>query len=122
MRSYFRREPANFRKCCPAKTAIAIWAMSGGMPWNWTWPRRGGGRKIADRSVVVYPKGVWDKDAILPLRVSSGLSSLADTVVLSGDQTLAQVPLTTIDKLVQELALPRVDMIKMDIEGAERQA
>jgi UDP-3-O-acyl-N-acetylglucosamine deacetylase len=30
-----------------------------------------------------------------------------------------QVPLTTIDKLVAELNLPRVDFIKMDIEGAE---
>ena len=29
------------------------------------------------------------------------------------------VPLTTIDKLVAELKLPRVDFIKMDIEGAE---
>jgi FkbM family methyltransferase len=32
------------------------------------------------------------------------------------------VPLTTIDKLVSELNLPRVDFIKMDIEGAEKLA
>jgi hypothetical protein len=30
--------------------------------------------------------------------------------------------LTTIDKLVAELRLPRVDFIKMDIEGAEPKA
>ena len=29
------------------------------------------------------------------------------------------VPLTTIDKIVNELGLERVDFIKMDIEGAE---
>jgi hypothetical protein len=32
------------------------------------------------------------------------------------------VPLTTIDKLVAELGLARVDFIKMDIEGAEKPA
>ena len=30
--------------------------------------------------------------------------------------------MTTVDKLVAELRLPRVDFIKMDIEGAERKA
>ena len=33
-----------------------------------------------------------------------------------------QLPLTTIDKLVVELKLDRVDFIKMDIEGAEQRA
>ena len=33
-----------------------------------------------------------------------------------------QVLLTTIDKIVEELQLERVDFIKMDIEGAERKA
>jgi hypothetical protein len=33
-----------------------------------------------------------------------------------------KLPLTTIDKIVAELKLPRVDLIKMDVEGAERQA
>src|SRR5260370_17207178 len=32
------------------------------------------------------------------------------------------LPLTTIDKIVSELALDRVDFIKMDIEGAEPNA
>jgi hypothetical protein len=32
------------------------------------------------------------------------------------------VPLTTIDKIVAELSLPRVDFIKMDVEGAEVRA
>ena len=35
---------------------------------------------------------------------------------------MARVPLTTVDKLVAELKLPRVDFIKMDIEGAEPKA
>jgi len=32
------------------------------------------------------------------------------------------VPLVTTDQLVRELNLPRVDFIKMDIEGAEQKA
>ncbi len=32
------------------------------------------------------------------------------------------VPLTTIDRLVEELKLERVDFIKMDVEGAEQRA
>jgi hypothetical protein len=33
-----------------------------------------------------------------------------------------EAPLTTIDKMVEELRLPKVDFIKMDIEGAEQKA
>jgi hypothetical protein len=33
-----------------------------------------------------------------------------------------EVPVTTVDRLVAELQLPRVDFVKMDIEGAERKA
>jgi hypothetical protein len=33
-----------------------------------------------------------------------------------------QVPVTTVDRLMTELQLPRVDFIKMDIEGAEQRA
>jgi hypothetical protein len=33
-----------------------------------------------------------------------------------------EVPLTTVDKMVDELHLTRVDFIKMDIEGAEQRA
>jgi hypothetical protein len=37
-----------------------------------------------------------------------------------GEETI--VPLTTIDRIVSELELSRVDFIKMDIEGAESNA
>ena len=33
-----------------------------------------------------------------------------------------KVPVTTIDRIVAELGLEKVDFIKMDIEGAEREA
>jgi hypothetical protein len=56
--------------------------------------------------------------------LNDGGSSLDDSVVFHarGDKAGVTVPLTTIDKLKAELKLSRVDFIKMDIEGAERQA
>ena len=73
--------------------------------------------------VIIYPKGVWDKDDFLTLHLSPE-SSPADSVVMRPRQARdgPRVPLTTIDKLVAELKLDRVDFIKMDIEGAERNA
>jgi len=76
--------------------------------------RRNFEREIAAGRVIVYPKGVWDKEASLTL--------YDDSVVEKRETTGTVVPLTTIDHLVAELHLPRVDFIKMDIEGAEKQA
>ena len=52
-------------------------------------------------------------------------NSAADSFVINPKDAHAtgeKLPLTTIDKLVAELNLPRVDFIKMDIEGAEVKA
>ena len=85
--------------------------------------RRNLAAEIAAGRVVVYPKGVWDKDDTLTLHVDD-TNFAANTVVLNPGTTQpsVQVPLTTIDKIVAELGLPRVDFIKMDIEGAEANA
>lgn len=82
--------------------------------------RRNLAAEIAAGRVVVYPKGVWDKDDTLTLNVDD-TNFAANSVVMHPDSAHASVmvPLTTIDKLVAELNLPRVDFIKMDIEGAE---
>jgi len=79
--------------------------------------------EIAAGRVLVYPKGVWDRDEILTMR-RDPTNTAADSFVMIRDQTSAslQLPLTTIDRLVQELKLERVDYIKMDIEGAETKA
>ena len=50
--------------------------------------------------------------------LNSGMSSLA--IERGGEDV--EVALTTIDQLVSDLRLPRVDYIKLDIEGAEREA
>jgi FkbM family methyltransferase len=73
--------------------------------------------------VIVYPKGVWDHDCELVLRTYDYQSG-GDSVALKFPHSHAgpTVQLTTIDNLTSELKLQRADFIKMDIEGAERQA
>jgi FkbM family methyltransferase len=85
--------------------------------------RRNLAAEIADGRVTVYPKGVWDHDDTLTLQVDD-TNFAANSVVLHPDASHPSVvvPLTTIDKLVAELGLPRIDFIKMDVEGAEANA
>ena len=79
--------------------------------------------EITEGRVIVYPKGVWDKDDFLTMHVDPH-NSAADSFLIQreGSVEVARLPLTTIDKLVEELKLSRVDFIKMDIEGAEPNA
>ena len=91
-------------------------------PENLECLRRNFRKEIAAGKVIVYPKGVWNKDDVLNLSVDP-VNSARDTFVRPiDDAQMISVPLTTIDKLVRELHLPRVDFIKMDIEGAEQKA
>jgi len=84
--------------------------------------RRNLEKEIASGRVVVYPKGVWNKDDVLQLSISDEWASTAASVVLDRGGQGPKVPLTTIDKLVAELRLTKVDFVKMDIEGSEMQA
>ena len=85
--------------------------------------RRNLTQEIAAGKVIVYPKGVWDKDDTLVFHRDPNNSARDSLFKLDGDTIdTIQVSLTTIDKLVAELELDRIDFIKMDIEGAERNA
>jgi len=83
--------------------------------------RRNVANEIAQGRVIVYPKGVWDRDASLDLALNEHNAG-ANSVVMDRGRQKVRVPLTTIDKIVGELGLRQVDFIKMDIEGAEKQA
>ncbi len=85
--------------------------------------RRNFAAEITAGKVIIYPKGVWDKDDFLTLHVDPH-NSAADSFVIDrqGSHGEEKMPLTTIDKLTAELKLARVDFIKMDIEGAEVKA
>jgi FkbM family methyltransferase len=76
--------------------------------------RRTFANEIREGKVVVYGKGVWDRETELDLR--------GDSVVVERNGPPVRLPVTTIDQIVAELQLPSVDFIKMDIEGAEKNA
>ncbi len=84
--------------------------------------RRNFTAEIAAGSVIVYPKGVWDKEDVLKLSVDPNNSARDSFVRPIENAQFIALPLTTIDRLVADLNLPRVDFIKMDIEGAEQKA
>jgi FkbM family methyltransferase len=82
--------------------------------------------EIEQGRVVVVPEGVWDhKDTLQAKFYRNG--NLNTVVMEERPETdevpeVVSVPLTTIDAVVKELDLPRVDFIKMDVEGAEPNA
>jgi len=79
--------------------------------------------EIRDGRMILYPKGVWDREDKLVIRRIGGQSGGSSVALkFAGSEAGPTVPLTTIDKLVEELRLDRVDYIKMDIEGAEKRA
>jgi FkbM family methyltransferase len=84
--------------------------------------RRNFEAEIRTGRVIIYPKGVWSRDADLELTTNPAYASAANSVAINRGDRGPTVPLTTIDAIVRELELDRVDFIKMDIEGAEAQA
>jgi FkbM family methyltransferase len=93
------------------------------LPENVECLRRNFAGEVAGGKVVIYPKGVWDKEDLLTIKVVPGIHTSGSFAMdFEGAQPALKLPLTTIDNLVDELKLARVDYIKMDIEGAEQQA
>jgi FkbM family methyltransferase len=87
--------------------------------------RRNFEAEIRNGTVIVVAKGVYDHEgqmAFLDMKDNPmGSRFLTNPDPRIAPQT-APLLITTIDKLVAELGLTRVDFIKMDIEGSERYA
>jgi FkbM family methyltransferase len=82
--------------------------------------RRNLAPEIAAGKVIVIEKGAWHEESILPLVVVDDCS-ICNSVTHQMPAAF-DVPLTTIDRVVEDLHLARVDFIKLDIENAEAQA
>lgn len=76
-------------------------------------------KEIAAGRVIVYEKGVWDEEKTLVL-YANGNGAAGDSFLIEGlgARKIADIPVTTIDRIVKELDLPHVDIIKADIKGA----
>ena len=83
--------------------------------------RRNFAPEIEAGKFVLIKKAVWSDVGTTTFHIGAGNSGTGSVVEQPADSSL-EVELTTIDRVVRELRLPRVDIIKMDIEGAEREA
>jgi FkbM family methyltransferase len=90
-------------------------------------------RVLACLRQTVEANGLTDRVTIVPKALSSAAGSLrfAETAVLASSHLVkgdtrfdseVVVPVTTMDMLAEELGLPRIDVIKLDLEGYELDA
>jgi FkbM family methyltransferase len=85
--------------------------------------RRNFAAEIRDGRVRVEPVGVWDAPGELSLNIDAETSARNGFVGTFGAvASTIKVPVVTIDMLAERDSLPRVDFIKLDIEGAEKRA
>lgn len=68
--------------------------------------------------VTLVTKGAWSSEGRLRFSTSNAANPGSHHIDKTGS-TDVSIEVTTIDQLVTRLGLPRVDYIKMDIEGAE---
>lgn len=78
-------------------------------------------KEIKSGQVKLVPKGIWNTTGKLSLHLSS-VGDSHSVVVPQSLGTEELIEATTLDSVVESLKLPRVDFIKMDIEGAEQKA
>lgn len=79
--------------------------------------------EIDQGRVIVCQRGVWDKNGQVFLEMTSPINPGCHAIVETSENKCGEwVDVTTIDNLVRELKLHRVDFIKMDIEGSEQRA
>jgi len=92
-------------------------------PVNLECIRRNFAAEIASGKVIVAPVGAWSKTDIL--RFKTGVAN-SGTGTFTGegesDHQEIQVPVRRLDDILESAGISHVDFIKMDIEGAEREA
>ncbi|MBS0659699.1 MAG: FkbM family methyltransferase [Verrucomicrobia bacterium] len=73
--------------------------------------------------VSVEPFGLWDREESLAFRTIGAMSAFMAVSELSGQLSFGEsVPVVPLDSWRQRVGAGRVDLIKMDIEGAEIEA
>jgi FkbM family methyltransferase len=78
--------------------------------------------EIAAGRVVVVPSGVWNAEGEMDFTISTTNSGMGSLVMPDPKGKKIRVPLTRIDTVMAELSIEKVNFLKMDIEGAEREA
>lgn len=68
-------------------------------------------------NVTIVPKGLWNENTTLNLSGTSGFSAS-----VSADNTGDTIEVSRLDDALEELGIEKIDVLKMDIEGAEIEA
>lgn len=84
--------------------------------------RRNFPREIAEGKIVIIPEGAWSSDSTLDFSEGVGNSGTGSFVLHEEGAKIIKVPVRPIDEMVSTLGIQRVTYLKMDIEGAEREA
>lgn len=84
--------------------------------------RRNLAEPIRSGRVILLDKGVWNEPDVLTLREEVRCSACIALDENAAPEQRIDVELTTIDAVVEELGLERVDFIKLDVENAEAKA
>lgn len=84
--------------------------------------RRNFKAEIEAGRVTVIPAGAWSEEKTIQLNIGMANSGTGSMIHKEEGAVSIEVPVRPIDKIVAELGVERVDFIKMDIEGAEREA
>lgn len=65
---------------------------------------------------LIIPKGLWNKEKVLKIKDFDGLHTELSS------EGAESIKVTSLDKELKKLGIKKVDVIKMDIEGAEKNA
>ncbi len=83
--------------------------------------RRTFAKEIAEGRVIVAENAAWNAETTLDFTLSTQNSGGNSAVMFQGGRKIS-VRAVRLDTLMRELGIAKVDYIKMDIEGAEREA
>ena len=84
--------------------------------------RRNFAKEIAEGKVIVVPEGAWSSHSTLEFAEGVANSGTGSFVLHEQGAKTIQVPVRPLDEILKELGIQHVDYLKMDIEGAEREA
>ena len=84
--------------------------------------RRNFAKEIAEGRIIVVPEGAWSSHSTLEFNTGIANSGSGSFLHKEVGATSFKVPVRPLDEILAGLGIAHVDYIKLDIEGAEREA
>jgi FkbM family methyltransferase len=84
--------------------------------------RRNFTKEIEDGRAVLIAEGAWSEESTMDFVTGVSNSGTGSLVLGEEGGSHIQVPVRRIDDMLKQRGIDRIDFVKMDIEGAEREA